>query len=74
MKIKAFGKLVTREQAEQIIINDFICDITYAQNTETLEELLFHGWKALDEWDDKELEEYIEELCVENQPNPDKYE
>lgn len=74
MKIKAFGKLVTREQAEQIIINDFICDIAYAQNTDTLEGLLLYGWTALTKWSNKELEEYIDELCVENQPNPEEYE
>ncbi|MFA6944282.1 MAG: hypothetical protein WC220_00145 [Pedobacter sp.] len=69
MKIKAFRKLVSREQAYQIIINDKISDICHARNTDTLEELLMFGWVSLEKWSDKELEEYITELLIENQPN-----
>ena len=69
MKIKAFGKQVSREQAYQIIINDKICDICHARNTDTLEDLLMFGWVSLEKWTDKELEEYISELLIENQPN-----
>lgn len=69
MKIKAFGKLVSREQAYQIIINDKIADIVHASNSDTLEDLLMFGWISLEKWTDKELEEYISELLIENQPN-----
>lgn len=69
MKIKAFGKQVSREQAYQIIINDKISDICHARNTDTLEDLLMFGWVSLEKWTDKELEEYISELLIENQPD-----
>ncbi len=69
MKIKAFGKKVSREKAYQIIINDKICEIVYASMSDSLEDLLMCGWKPLEEWGDKELEEYIETLCTDNQPN-----
>ncbi len=69
MKIKAFGKLVSRERAYQIIINDKICDICHARNTDTLEDLLMFGWVSLEKWTDEELEEYIGELLIENQPD-----
>jgi len=72
--IKAFGKKVTREEAYQIILNDYICNIVYAQNTDTLEFILIeNGWEPLTEWCDKELEKLIEGLCVENQPTKAKY-
>lgn len=67
-KIKAFGKLVDRNEAFQIIINDKIGDICYARNTDTLENLLIYGWEALEDWTNKELEDFISELCIENQP------
>jgi len=69
MKIKAFRKIVSREQAYQIIINDLICHIVYANNSDTLEDLLMDGWEPLGKWSDKELEEYISTLLVENQPD-----
>lgn len=69
MKITAFGKKVSREKAYQIIINDKIGDIVYASNSDTLEDLLMNGWEALAKWSDKELEEYIDALLIENQPN-----
>lgn len=69
MKIKAFGKLVSREQAYQIIINDKLCEYVYASCTDGLKELLMNGWKPLAEWTDKELEEHIDSLCIESQPN-----
>ncbi|MBU2543274.1 hypothetical protein KJ707_01740 [Patescibacteria group bacterium] len=69
MKIKAFGKMVSREQAYQIIINDKISDICHARNTDMLEDLLMYGWVSLEEWTDKELEDYVSELLIENQPN-----
>ncbi len=69
MKIKAFGKLVSREKAYQIIINDKIGDICHARNTDTLEDLLMFGWVSLEKWTDEELEEYIGELLIENQPD-----
>jgi hypothetical protein len=68
MLINAFGKKVSRNKAEKIIINDFIGDICHARNTDTLENLLVHGWKGLEKWSDKEIQDYIEELLPENQP------
>ena len=67
--IKAFGKMVDRDEAYQIIINDKIADIVYASNSDTLEDLLMFGWVSLEKWIDKELEEYISELLIENQPD-----
>jgi hypothetical protein len=69
MKITAFGKKVSRDKAYQIIINDKIADICHARNTDTLEDLLMFGWVPLEKWTDKELEEYISELLIENQSN-----
>lgn len=69
MKITAFGKKVSREKAYQIIINDKIGDIVHASNSDTLEDLLMNGWEALEKWSDKELEEFIDTLLIENQPN-----
>jgi len=69
MKIKAFGKKVSREKAYQIIINDKICEIVYASNSDTLEDLLMNGWEALEKWSNKDLEDFIDELCIENQPD-----
>lgn len=66
--INAFNKKVTREQAYQIIINDFITYIVYARNTDGLEDILLDGWKSLESWTDAELEEFISNLCIENQP------
>lgn len=68
MKINAFGKKVSREKAYEIITNDFISDIVHASNHDSLEDLLMSGWKPLEEWSDIELEEFIEELLIENQP------
>ncbi|MFA5762670.1 MAG: hypothetical protein WC931_03740 [Bacilli bacterium] len=68
-KIKAFGKLVDRDQAHQIIVNDRVCEICYAGFENALRDLLLDGWKPLDEWSDEELEHYIEGLCPENQPD-----
>ena len=69
MTITAFGQKVSREKAYQIIINDKVCEIVYASNSDTLEDLLMNGWQALEKWTDKELEEYIDTLLIENQPN-----
>lgn len=68
MSITAFGKKVSRDKAIDIIIKDKICDICYAQNTDSLEDLLLWGWKSLEDWTDAELKEYIDGLCIENQP------
>jgi hypothetical protein len=69
MKIMAFGKKVSRERAYDIVINDKISEICYAGMTDTLKDLLMFGWKSLEKWSDKELEEHISELLIENQPN-----
>ena len=69
MKIKAFGKKVSREKAYQIIINDKIGEIVYARNSDSLEDLLMNGWKTLEKWSDKNLEDFIDELSIENQPD-----
>lgn len=68
MKIKAFGKKVSREDAYRIIFNDFVAGIVYARNTDIIESLLMGGWISLEEWTDKELEYFIDDLCIENQP------
>ena len=69
MSIKAFGKSVSRNKTYKIIINDKIGDICHANNTESLDNLLMFGWKSLEEWTNNELEEFINELLIENQPN-----
>ena len=68
VKIQAFGKQVSRDRAYQIIINDKVCNICHAQNTEVLEDLLMMGWESLENWSDKELERCIDGLSIENQP------
>lgn len=68
MPITAFGKKVSRDKAIDIIIKDKICDICYARNADSLEDLLLWGWKSLEELTDADLEEYINGLCIENQP------
>lgn len=67
MSITAFGKKVSRDKAIDIIIKDKICDICYAHNTDSLEDLLLWGWKSLEDWTNADLEEYIDGLCIENQ-------
>lgn len=69
MLIKAFNKKVSRNKAYQIIINDRMNEIVYARMYETFEDLLMYGWKGMENWTNKELEEYIDELLIENQPN-----
>lgn len=69
MKIKAFGKIVSRDKAYQIIINDKMNEIVEARIYETLEDLIMFGWKGISSWSDKELEEYISELLLVNQPD-----
>lgn len=66
--ILAFGKRVARDEAYQIIINDKICDICHAGNTDSLEDLLVIGWKSLLDWSNDDLEECIDGLCLVNQP------
>lgn len=67
--IKAFGKMVNRDKAYQIIINDKMNEIVYARMYEMFEDLLMSGWKGLYDWTDKELEEFISELLIVNQPD-----
>jgi hypothetical protein len=67
--IKAFGKMVDREKAYQIIINDKMNEVVYARMYEMFEDLLMSGWQGLYYWTDKELEEYISELLLVNQPD-----
>lgn len=69
MTITAFGKKISREKAFQIIVNDKISEVVHASNSDTLEDLLMNGWKSLEKWTDKELEDYISTLLVDNQPN-----
>lgn len=69
MPIKAFGKTVSRDKAYEIIINDRVGDICHAHNSDSLEDLLMFGWKSLEKWTDQELEEFIDQLLIENQPN-----
>jgi hypothetical protein len=67
--INAFGKKVSREKAIQIIINDYICWIVYAGDSDVLEDILYFGWKALEKWSNKEIEDCISGLSISNQPN-----
>lgn len=67
--ILAFSKYVSREKAIEIIINDYIGNICHARNTNILEYILLYGWDGLNEWSNKQLEEFISELLIENQPN-----
>ena len=66
MNINASGKAVSRDEAIQIIIDDFIGCVVHAQMSDVLEEWLLCGWKGLDEWTDQELEEFISNLSEEN--------
>jgi len=68
MKIKAFGKTISREKAYDLIINEQVCCFVYATNLKELEELLMVGWKALPDWSDEELKLFVDTLCLENQP------
>ncbi|MDQ3008007.1 MAG: hypothetical protein M3Q81_00230 [bacterium] len=72
MQIKAFGEQVSRQKAYEVIINDRISDICHSRNTEILADLLVEGWAGLIHWDDKDLEEYIGTLSIENQPDGKK--
>ena len=58
--------MVSRDDAVQIIIDDFIGCIVHAQMSNVLEELLHSGWKSIDEWTDEELENFVSTLCEEN--------
>lgn len=66
--ITAFGRKVTRCEAQKIVINDYISAICHAGMEEVLRNLLTDGWTPLDEWTDLELEEFIDRLCEDNQP------
>lgn len=68
-KIKAFGQTVDRAQAIEIICNDKVCEICYAGMEDALRYLMLNGWKALHEWSDKELEDYIADLSQDPRPN-----
>lgn len=68
MSIKAFGKTISRDEAYQLIVNDYISNIIHAHNTDILEDIIVSGWKGIDEWSDKSLEELLADFCIENQP------
>ena len=72
--IKAFGTMVDRNKAMEIIINDKVAEFCGLGCEDALRELLVNGWTPLDEWTDEELEDHIDGLCVENQPDCDAYE
>ena len=67
--INAFGKIVTREEAYQIILYDMVAEIAFARCCTGLKEVLMYGWKPLPTWSDQELEDFIGNLSVENQPH-----
>jgi len=65
--ITAFGKKVSREDAYDIIINDYICKIVYSGDSDELVEILSRGWDSLEKWSDGELNVFIDGLDIENQ-------
>ena len=66
--IKAFGKTITRDLAIDMIVNDFVCGIVYANNTDILEDILLYGWKGLEDWSNKDIQNHIDDLDLSNQP------
>jgi len=66
--IAAFGRMVTRREAQEIVVNDLVAEICHAGMEEVLRNLLTNGWTPLDEWTDQELEEFLAGLCEDNQP------
>jgi hypothetical protein len=67
--IKAFGREVNRADAYEVIFHDWLHCIFHAWCADDLKGLWFDGWKALPEWTDQELEDYIDTLCAGNQPD-----
>lgn len=67
--IKAFGREVSRDKAYEIIINDFVGEICHSRNTDRLRDLLIGGWESFEKWSDLKLEDFIEDLLIENQPS-----
>lgn len=59
---RAFGKEFDRDQAEWLVFSDKRTDIAYAQNTETLHDIIEGGWQGTKNWTDKELQEALDEL------------
>lgn len=66
-KFKVFGKLVDREEAEQKIKNEIIGDIVGSSNDCYLDQILTCGWTAMYKWSDKEIQDSLDELEIENQ-------
>ena len=66
--IKALGKNISRDKAYNLIIKDYIDNIIHTHNDEVLEDILINGFKGLTEWSDKNLETFINDVCVFNNP------
>lgn len=64
---KVFGKLVDREEAEQIIKNDIIGDIIGCSNAYYLDQILSCDWSAMSKWTDEEIQDWIDDLLIGNQ-------
>lgn len=59
MKVKAFGKMVSRKQAYKIIIYGTINEMVHGNMYEVVEDLLVYGGLGFKYWTSKDLEEYI---------------
>lgn len=66
-KFEVFNKKVSRAEAEQIIINDKIAEIVGAKMIDALDWILTYGWKPLEKWTRKEIQEELDNLLEENQ-------
>lgn len=66
-KFKVFGTMVDRKEAEQKIKNEIIGDIVGGNNDYYLDQILTCGWTAMHKWGDKEIQDFLDELEIENQ-------
>lgn len=66
-QFKVFGKIVSREEAEQKIVNEIVGDIVGGSNDYYLDQILTCGWTPLSKWSDKEIQDKLDELEIGNQ-------
>lgn len=69
MKINAFGKKISRDEAYELTVCYKFCEICNFRDHESLCDLMMSGLPSLEEWSDKDLEEYISTISVENLPD-----
>lgn len=62
-----FGRIVDREEACDVIANDYITSILGCHDADQLYELLIGRWQSLDWWTDREIQDRLDELEPENQ-------